>query len=332
MPRALTYATDRIAAQSANVAYHRQPSYGTFGTHMEVSYLITGVPHEVTFTGVVMDIDRLNQNVEEKANCYEGWVAFNRASGMRNSAYEHQIPEQLFSTDTEQAEGVSTAKALAIAMAQGQRIYTLTQSNASQLNHITIDDGSRNEIQNALANGLEVTVHQSPISVNGWTGSGYAILDADYGVGAYKISGGADGSFFLNLLSFLLAAIGGFADSYVSGARENSPIVLDRTKAANARAFATISKFSGALGLIIATGSAIANDDLSLNQKIGQIASSVFGFLISGYIANAIGLAFLGPGALILGMLVAMALHVAITVLIDRYFATVKQRSYENYA
>jgi len=52
---AMTYATDRIAAQSANVAYHRQPSYGTFGTQLEVSYLITGVPHEVTFTGVVMD-------------------------------------------------------------------------------------------------------------------------------------------------------------------------------------------------------------------------------------------------------------------------------------
>lgn len=95
---------------------------------------------------------------------------------MRNSAYEHQIPEQLFSTDTEQAEGVSTAKALALAMAQGQRIYTLTDENASQLNNITIDDGSRAEIQLALVNGLEVTVHQAPITVNGWQGSGYDIF------------------------------------------------------------------------------------------------------------------------------------------------------------
>lgn len=44
---AMTYATDRIAAQSANIAYHRQPSYGT---QMEVSFLITGVPYQVTFT------------------------------------------------------------------------------------------------------------------------------------------------------------------------------------------------------------------------------------------------------------------------------------------
>ena len=125
---AMTYATDRIAAQSAGVAYYRQPSYGSFSTALTVAYSLGGMPAQVTFSGVVMDVDRMVTNVEEKANCYEGYVAFNRASGMRNSAYEHQIPEQLFSTDTEQAEGVSTAKALAVAMAQGQRIYTLTQS------------------------------------------------------------------------------------------------------------------------------------------------------------------------------------------------------------
>ena len=125
---AMTYATDRIAAQSAGVAYYRQPSYGSFSTALTVAYSLGGMPAQVTFSGVVMDVDRMVTNVEEKANCYEGYVAFNRASGMRNSAYEHQIPEQLFSTDTEQAEGVSTAKALAVAMAQGQRIYTLTSN------------------------------------------------------------------------------------------------------------------------------------------------------------------------------------------------------------
>lgn len=190
---AMTYVTDRIAAQSAGVAYYRQPSYGTFSTEVNVAYVFGGRPSEMTFAGVVMDVDRLAKNVEEKKNCYEGWVAFNRASGMRGSAFEHQIPEQLFSTETEQAEGVSTAKALSLAMAQGQRIYTLTNDNIDQLANIAIDDGAREEIQLALSRGFEVTVHQSPITVNGWQGSGYAILDAEYGVGAYKISGGASG-------------------------------------------------------------------------------------------------------------------------------------------
>jgi hypothetical protein len=49
------------------------------------------------------------------------------------------------------------------------------------------------EIQNALAAGKEVAVHQAPITQSGWTGSGYIITDPATGAGAYKISGGANG-------------------------------------------------------------------------------------------------------------------------------------------
>lgn len=38
-----------------------------------------------------------------------------------------------------------------------------------------------------------MTVHQSPITVNGWQGSGYSVIDPETGVGAYQISGGASG-------------------------------------------------------------------------------------------------------------------------------------------
>jgi len=138
---------------------------------------------------------------------------------MRNSAFEHQIPEQLFSTSTQPAEGVSTAKAFAVAMAQGQRIYTLTQTNAAQLANITIDEGSRVEIQTALNQGFEITVHQNPITVNGWTGSGYSILDPEYGVGAYKISGGGSGSFlqFAFMIALFAIVIGLGVAAFSSG-------------------------------------------------------------------------------------------------------------------
>ncbi|MEW5837730.1 MAG: hypothetical protein AB1717_02725 [Pseudomonadota bacterium] len=36
-------------------------------------------------------------------------------------------------------------------------------------------------------------MHQADITVNGWTGSGYIILDPETGAGAYKISGGMNG-------------------------------------------------------------------------------------------------------------------------------------------
>jgi len=48
-----------------------------------------------------------------------------------------------------------------------------------------------------------VTVHQSPISVNGWQGSGYSVLDPEKGVGAYQISGGASGGFLKKAKNFI---------------------------------------------------------------------------------------------------------------------------------
>ncbi|OZG74354.1 hypothetical protein BTA51_04905 [Hahella sp. CCB-MM4] len=189
---AMTYALDQLAAWESDVVSYRSPSYGTFGTNAQVTYYF-GAPRQYLFAGMVMDVDRIQSNTESKNNCYEDWLAFNRTSGIRSSAFESQIPEMMFSTNERTAEGVSTVKALAIAMAQGQRIYTLTQANSEQLSAINIDDGARNEIRRAIQEGFEVTVHQSPITVNGWKGSGYSIINPQYGVGAYRISGGENG-------------------------------------------------------------------------------------------------------------------------------------------
>ena len=114
-------------------------------------------------------------------------------------------------------EGVSTAKALALAMAQGERVYTLTQDNAYNLSQITIDSEARSEIQNAIQRGYEVTVHENPLNVNGWGGSGYAIIDPENGVGAYKISGGASGGQILSVLADILSYLAngdGVSDSF----------------------------------------------------------------------------------------------------------------------
>mgnify|MGYP003649526700 CR=1 FL=1 len=111
--------------------------------------------------------------------------------------------------------GVSIISSI-ISAAQGQRIYTLTKSNAEQLINITIDEGARQEIQTALDNDNEVLVHQSPVSEFGWSGSGYMIIDPDSGAGAYKISGGANGGFLSDDLAGFLTAIGFAAGSLSS--------------------------------------------------------------------------------------------------------------------
>ena len=179
---------------------------------------------------------------------------------------------------------MSTAKALALAMAQGQRVYTLTSTNASQLNNITIDDGARAEIQSALSQGLEVTVHQSPIGVNGWTGSGYSIIDPEYGVGAYKISGGASGGFLIGLSFGLLQGIAVIAASLSVGA------------------------IAGAAALIAGVIFALTSSgDVQINFNGGRLVGLIAGLLLSVIVGQYVVIA-LTPLFLIGSLLLALNL------------------------
>lgn len=117
---------------------------------------------------------------------------------MLSSALEHAVPEQLFSEPnaTNPAEAVSAVKALAMASAQGQRIYHLTPENQAQtLPNIRQAGHTMTEIRNALSTGKEIIAHADPIQADGWKGAGYIILDSNTGAGAYKIGGGKNGAY-----------------------------------------------------------------------------------------------------------------------------------------
>ena len=299
-----TYAMDKLAAHAADIVYHRSPSYGTFSTQMNVSYLF-GMPRNVFFSGVVMDVDQVSSNTESVDNCYEDWVAFNRSSGMRSSAYEHLIPERLFSTEEEPAEGVSTAKALALAMAEGQKIYTLTEDNAASLSLITIDSEARSEIQTALQRGFEVTVHEQPINVNGWEGSGYSIIDPEHGVGAYKISGGISGGEVSDIISAIAAALLGWVSGSLDHLNNIKPIFSETLK--YWKKVHGYAKGAGALGLIAGLIGALTGDAQGWNL-VGQLSSVVFGFAATAILVSSIALA-VGPvlgavfGAVVAGLI-----------------------------
>jgi len=118
--------------------------------------------------------------------------------GMLSSALEHSVPEQMLTdpNSTTKPEGFSTAKALGMAMAQGQKIYTINQQNQAQaLQNLRLDSGAMDEIRSSLAAGKEIIAHTDQLTVSGYKGSGYAILDSATGEGIYKISGGKNGGF-----------------------------------------------------------------------------------------------------------------------------------------
>jgi hypothetical protein len=205
--QALSY----IAGLGSKGHYQLGAGIGTIGYEPNVSYLF-GFPRAIQTGGVVFDIPIIyntgmgDGDVEKKKQ-------FTTQVGVISSTLEHATPEQMFATDdpdAEQPDAISAVKALQIASAEGQRVYQITQENMSiALANINHDQETMDEIEASLNAGKEVITHTDAVSVPGWSGAGYIIIDPDTGAGAYKISGGTNGAFLL-FLGALLMVLGLF--------------------------------------------------------------------------------------------------------------------------
>jgi len=218
---AQTFAKARIAAQASGVVSYRLPSYGTVATDSQVQYWF-GIPRNFSPKGVLMDMDRIGIMAHAKNGEAEKWRAFNQSMGSLFSAHEHSVLEELFDdrdTNTPKAEGMSAVKALAVAAAQGQRTYAITNSNvAGALARISMPAEVEHEIAFAASTGKRVTVHESAFSYAGQSSVGYVIVDQETGGGAYKILGGADGGrFFDSGAHFGAIAVTMIAAAFLAG-------------------------------------------------------------------------------------------------------------------
>ncbi|MEJ2406521.1 MAG: hypothetical protein P8171_19945, partial [Candidatus Thiodiazotropha sp.] len=90
--------------------------------------------------------------------------------------------------------------------AEGQRIYQITRANMDTALPNIHHDG-KGEIEAALQAGMNVITHTDSVSVPGWSGGGYIILDPEDNAGAYKISGGVDGGYLIILGFMMIAAM-----------------------------------------------------------------------------------------------------------------------------
>ena len=111
--------------------------------------------------------------------------------------YENEQGQIQNPTQADCAQAVSAVKAIAIAQAEGQRIYTINQSNAATaLPKLPVGGTVGQEIQSAIQAGKEVTFHERGINAHGFSGYGYIITDPDTGGGAYLIEGKGNGAWF----------------------------------------------------------------------------------------------------------------------------------------
>jgi hypothetical protein len=165
-------------------------------------------------SGIMVDMDAVVNSLWAKNNDATLTKTIGQQIGMMTSALEHRIPELFFTNEQNPGEAVSAVKALARASAQGQRIYQVTSANVnSVLPALTISQEVKEEIRNSVAVGKVVTVSQKNVTVGGWAGVGYIVSDPQTGSGAYRISGGSNGGWFIGLSvefgmsAFLLGSI-----------------------------------------------------------------------------------------------------------------------------
>ncbi|MGB2337474.1 MAG: transglutaminase domain-containing protein, partial [Alcanivorax sp.] len=209
---ALNDMQDQIGERQANSVGYRAPSYGLFKTSLQPQYWF-GMPRDVKASGLTMDVDHMSSIRVDKDNNRDRWVAVNRANGARMSAMEHLVPEEMYSTDDNPAHGISAVKALQLAAAEGQKIWTITQSNLSQaMAALNLSSSVEADIRNAVRTGKEVTAHEDTINFHGRPSAGYMVLDPKTGAGGYLIAGGENGGDLVVDLIDMLATIIGALD------------------------------------------------------------------------------------------------------------------------
>jgi hypothetical protein len=172
---------------------------GTFGYEPKTDYLF-GVPRQIRSGGAAMNIPIVNIVGHDSGDSTSRRTLTTQL-GMLSSALEHAVPEKLFTSGSTTASAISAVKALQLASQAGQRVFQITQANeAAALAQVSHDAATMAEIRASIAAGKTVITHSSAVSVPGWSGAGYAILDPETGSGAWKISGGANGGFVTGLI------------------------------------------------------------------------------------------------------------------------------------
>lgn len=181
------------------------PVFGTYGNEPNINYLF-GLPINISKGGVSLNIyttrQIMNNDLKQQTR-----TLFNQYIGINTSSLEHSIPEQQFVNDNNQVEAVSSIKALRKAMEAGQKIYQIDSNNASQISNLHFHPDTIGDITNAINAGYVVISHSDNISVQGWTGAGYIIMNPFTGDASFKITGGSNGGFLIALFFVILVAI-----------------------------------------------------------------------------------------------------------------------------
>ena len=179
--------------QTGQAIAYRHPSFASFSTSLTPRYSF-GIAIQVDITGLRVDADVVTGALVTPDGDSARAAEVRAAAGILLSAMEHEIPEIQASNSQYPADTVSAVKALATAMDQGQRLYTVTAANRTTvLPALAVGVDVKSDIIVAVNAGLEVFISQTEVTIGPWRGIGYIISDPQTGAGVYRISGGLNG-------------------------------------------------------------------------------------------------------------------------------------------
>jgi transglutaminase-like putative cysteine protease len=218
----------RLSRNQAGMIENPGLSYGLFHA-VANPYYSWGTIRKVTFPGVNIDIGHVRNLTWAKDNSAQSWVTYNRAHGQYMSALEHAILEKLFNNSTQCnpvgaatptaglpvcPQGMSAVKAIATGAQSGQKVFTIAaqvyQDNPSIVTASLAahSQSTKERVQQALDAGYEVTIHEAPITQDGWTGAGFTLIDPATGAGGYIIDGGSNGGWIGLAVAAIVLGIG----------------------------------------------------------------------------------------------------------------------------
>jgi hypothetical protein len=191
---ATTYhlANDKIykaVAKLYNTVAMRTLSEGITSFTVTVSHIF-GMPKSAMPSGVNMDVamDRVIAVAKDGDTSKE--KSYMGISGLVSSYHEHDIFEKI-----DKFASTSAVRVLQVAAGNNIPIKLINATNIGEiLPTLQVGPEIKADIQNAVNAGKEVTIPQSNVQINDWSGVGYIVKDTVTGAGAYMISGGLAGS------------------------------------------------------------------------------------------------------------------------------------------
>ena len=195
-----------LSSRREGVETVRYPSLGLFSVRLQVTSAF-GQPLSVSPQGFGMDIDRDVTVTEAFDGDRQKVVGLAAGLGAYGSTLEAEVPLKLLSFEGNPTRAASTMHALRAANDQGIPIHRIDRTNAAAIvPRLAYAQTDIDEIQSAVAVGLEVLIPERPVDLEGHDLVACVVQDSVTGSASYLI-GGSNGAIALLLQLIVISVI-----------------------------------------------------------------------------------------------------------------------------